>query len=371
MMHLEPMSRQVFELVHGADRDIRAYRRVRSQENLETALSKLESALNAEPDCLRVRYYHAVANDLGGRINEAVQSFEAVLDAIEGGPAAAPLTGVTPALIHEVRYNFGVALYHHYSWSYLDRAIEKFNQVVREASNRRLRLLARAGRAQAYAMHMIPPDPTHADRDVIQRFFKLNAQEVATLKRGISIPRRLGLDRDVRAEIEWAAYNARGMALMYYADFFGEEPAKKEEQARGKKKRGEEKLALLGDALTALEHAEQVRPRDWANWCDLGSVHMRLAYYSEDPKEYDRARQYLKKVVDSLRSNYGFALYEIGRTYRLQGNHDAAEDYLGQASAIPVQDRDVGNERIELEKRRNAEERAAADGGAKKRAEYP
>ena len=57
-------------------------------------------------------------------------------------------------------------------------------------------------------------------------------------------------------------------------------------------------------------------------------------------------------MLAELRPNYGFALYEIGRTYRLMGEFAKAITHLEQAQSIPVEYRDVGDPRIDLEKSR-------------------
>src|SRR5205085_3889172 len=91
---------------------------------------------------------------------------------------------------------------------------------------------------------------------------------------------------------------------------------------------------------------------NWANYCDLGSTHMRLGHWRGTVTDFNKALDYLRTVVNELRPNYGFALYEIGRTYRLMGKFAEALEYLSKAEEIPYEYRDVGDPRIDLEKKR-------------------
>ena len=145
-------------------------------------------------------------------------------------------------------------------------------------------------------------------------------------------------------EVKAIAHNALGMAKMYYTDYFLDRP--------------EQKISELRKALNHLEKSEELFPRDWANYCDIGSCHMRLGYWGDDSSELDIARRYLTQVVDDLRPNYGFALYEIGRSYRIEGNFDQAASYFARAMAVPARDREVGdyrvNREIDLAKKKNS-----------------
>jgi tetratricopeptide (TPR) repeat protein len=63
---------------------------------------------------------------------------------------------------------------------------------------------------------------------------------------------------------------------------------------------------------------------------------------------------HLTKVVEDLRPNYGFALYELGRTYRLRGEFAKAIGYFDRVLAIPHELRDVSDRRLLIEKERAA-----------------
>ena len=69
-------------------------------------------------------------------------------------------------------------------------------------------------------------------------------------------------------------------------------------------------------------------------------------------EHFAAAEKRLKKVVDVLRPNYGFALYELGRNCRLVRKFDAARQWLERSGKIPVADRAVSDDRLKLESAR-------------------
>lgn len=322
-MHIDTNDWKAFSLVTEALTFIDSYRQSKELERLESAQTCLSEAIHRDPKYLRAVYLRAMVDDLNGRAKDAIPRFEKVLRE-------------NPPFIEEVRYNLAVANYHRYGWKYLDKAAELFNQVLKNTGNDpALNLLAGAGLAQTYAMRMIPKLPSEADPSTIKEYYRLSdahyrlvneAIENATIK-----------DTEVLNEIRWSFHNARGMSLMYYTDYF--EDSKK-------------KIALLEEGLGELQKADKYSPRNWANYCDLGSTYMRLGHWRHSTPDFDKGLRYLSAVADELRPNYGFALYEIGRAYRLMGEFGKALTYLEQAQMIPVEYRDVGDPRIELEKGR-------------------
>jgi hypothetical protein len=258
--------------------------------------------------------------DLAGASVEAIPHLERVLSA-----APSPLA-------HEVRYNLAIACYHRYHANDVDRAIELFSDVIAsKEAPASLRLLARAGRAQAFAMRMIPRFPHRPDLNWIKGLF----ERVITEKQDALQELKTTRDATVALEVHWMVHNAAGMSLMYFSDYFGDTV---------------DKIKLVRQSLDDLTAADQHSPKNWANYCDLGSAHMRLGYWSDrDPAELEKALDYLRQVVDGLRPNYGFALYEIGRAYRINRQFDHAQEWLLKSRAIPYEIRDVGDKRIEFE----------------------
>jgi len=234
-------------------------------------------------------------------------------------------------------------------------------------------LLAHAGLAQTHAMWIIQPDPKEPDEEEARAHFEESKRHYDVVTGRLDFLE--GLDENTFNEIKWTALNARGMSLMYYTDYFEE---------LGKK------LDMLDDALEYLMEADGYSPKNWANYCDIGSAHMRLMYWriesyqeplprltrllSADRKtqrllaeaeraadEYleEKVRPHFRKsldrlteVVETLRPHYGFALYELGRLHRLAADFDRAIEYFDAALEIEKDYRDVGDGTVNREKRR-------------------
>jgi tetratricopeptide (TPR) repeat protein len=322
-MHVDTDDWNAFELVTKALTYLDTYKWSKENERLELAHACLSEAVQRDPGYLRAIYLNAMIDDLRGKANDAIPRFERVLEA-------------DPPFIEEVRYNLAVANYHRYSWPYLDKAVELFKQVLNNTEKETsLYLLAGAGLAQTYAMRMIPRLPTEADIDLIAEYYALaKGQYQSVMEQLDSV---IVEDENILNEITWSIHNARGMSIMYYTDYFETIP---------------DKINLLKKGLKALLKADEHSQRNWANYCDLGSVHMRLGHWSQSEKYFDKALGYLGDVIDELRPNYGFALYEIGRTRRLMGQFNEARTYLEKSEAIPYEYRDVGKSRLDLEKER-------------------
>jgi tetratricopeptide (TPR) repeat protein len=322
-MHIETNDWKAFALVTEALTYIDRYKRSKELERLKLAEDSLSKAMERDPNYLRALYLSAMVNDLTGKANDAIPQFEKVL-------------GEKPPFVEEVRYNLAVAKYHRYSWSYLDDAAELFKKVIENTKNDpSLNLLAGAGLAQTYAMRMIPKLPSEADESEIKRYYGLSGEQYRFVTE--TLENTTIEDEEILNEIRWSVHNARGMSLMYYTDYFEEK---------------DEKVRLLKEGLGELLKADKHSPRNWANYCDLASTRMRLGHWGESARDFEGALNYLRTVIDELRPHYGFALYEMGRAYRLMGRFGKALEYLKEAEEIPYEYRDVGDKRIELEKGR-------------------
>lgn len=331
-MQVETKSRKAFELVTEALLDLDLYKKSKDRTRLDSAQSNLAGAMTADPKYLRALYINAMVSDLQGKPKDAVEQLETVLRE-------------NPPFADEVRYNLAVASYHRYSHEHLDKAIKYFAEILEndDLKDNELKLLARAGRAQAYAMHEIPKNPDEPNKDEIKKFFVLSKDDSAKAQEDIE---QADVSEELKREVKWTALNARGMALMYFTDFF---PESVNENAIA------EKIQNLDKAVMNLKKADQYNPKDWANYCDMGSAQMRLGYWRKRKQEenfaahFEKALEYLEKVVTDLRPNYGFALYEIGRVYRLNNDFNKAREYFMKAFAIDKDYRDVGDARVKKE----------------------
>lgn len=336
---IDSKDRRAFELFVEAKEDIDFYKKRKENSSLFTAQSKLEKALSIDPNFLRARYYHGIVFDLIGRPKDAVGDLEAVFNA-------------KLSFKDEIQFNLGVAYYHQYSHKHLKKAIVHFQEVVASTKPRSaLSLLAHALLSQAHAMLMIPPLFDQVDRNAIQDEYYECERQVKKVKESLRKVFRLfapQIDDDTLREIKWTSANAHGMSLMYYSDYFGSR---------------ERRLDLSRVALQSLEEADKHDQRNWANYCDIGSAHMRIMHWSKNSSEshvhFEKALEYLTQVVDTLRPGYGFALYEIGRVYRLMGKFTDAKNYFEKSLKVSNDYRDVSDKRVNEELQLTLEESTA------------
>jgi tetratricopeptide (TPR) repeat protein len=155
---------------------------------------------------------------------------------------------------------------------------------------------------------------------------------------------RKAVIQDVTAhEIEWTARNALGMALMYYSDYF---PAPDTPNSK------ETRINDVRRAIDELDKADRLNAFNWANYCDMGSARMRLAYYLESSELFEDATRFLRTVTSRLRPNYGFAIYELGRISRLRGDFETALKLFDEALKIPDTERGMSDRRPKKERER-------------------
>jgi tetratricopeptide (TPR) repeat protein len=337
MLALETENRHAFELVMNAIGAIDRYKRSRDRQVLDSALAKLTQAQRHDEQYMLVPYYMAVVEDLLGRSRDAAERLRAILSE-------------TPkeryGLINEMRFNLAVAEYHGYSHDNLRAAAETLDKILsdtgtlfRRLKYYRLRLYSRALLAQVHAMWSIPRRPEDVVIDSIEcdRVKSCYKRSVFNAYKVFFSPMQLLLavfDYARLREIKAIACNSLGMAAMYYTDFFLNQPRKTAKLQRG---------------LKRLTKSDLLFPRDWANYCDIGSCHMRLGFWGKDAKEFELARKYLTDVIEVLRPGYGFALYEIGRSYRIQACFQEALEYFGKAEQVPERDREVSDRRLNRE----------------------
>lgn len=325
-MRVNTNNREALSLVSDAIWELNRYKQSKELTQLISANEKLEKAIALDPKYMRALFYGAMANDLVGKAKNAVEKLEKLLreDLLSRD---------------EVEYNLAVAYYHRYSHRWLKIADEHFEAVINKTGNPTLKLLAHAGLAQTHAMWIIQPNPEQPDEDeALEHFERSEAEYNLVMK---ELDELDDLDEGTANEIKWTTSNARGMSLMYYTDYFNNR---------------DKKIEKLEMALEKLEEADRYSPKNWANYCDLGSAHMRLGYWQEQKSEFDNALKYLEEVVVSLRPNYGFALYEIGRVYRLMGEFEKAIEYFDKSREIESDYRDLSDGTLDREKARAKEE---------------
>lgn len=346
-MHINTPNARAFELVGDALVALDGFQQSKELQQLEKATSHLQEALKEDPKYLRAIYYMGVAEDLIGKPKDAVEKFREVLNGLESVSLVQ-----TPAFPIEVQYNLGTAYYHCYSQEELDKAAEHFTLVTNrtEDKEKTIRNLAYASLAQTYAQRMIHRINANYYADKAEEEAKKALNDIRT-NLICKFPNFFSFIsfKPIERETFWIAYNARGLAAMYRSDDFSD-------FNKGTRSY-EEKMKDLEQAENYFKTALRYSPNNWAIYCNLGSTHMRRGYWMKQEQgkslpfsdEFDKARKSLLDVTERIKPNYGFALYEIGRTYRLQGEWSEAINRFEQALDIEESSRNVSTKRVERE----------------------
>lgn len=350
MMHLETKNPRAFEYLRAAQLSLSEFQQLKNRDQLEHANRNLGKAIETDPNYLRAFYYRGLVNDMLGQPRLAAADFELVLKQ-------------DPPFIIEVKYNLGVATFHQYGHPNLELAIGYFQDVIKSANDQALQLRARAGIAHAYAVMMIPTPPkedapdcakvdaflgSDAAKEQVSKYHDLSLAETELLKSELDKQKRL--PSTVKEEIRWRWRNTCAVQHMFYTDYFSEN-----------------RIERLHEAETKLSEADQISPDNWSINCNIGSTSMRLAHWLKvsNAGDCNQIEEYFKKaitrldyVIDKLYPRYGFALYEKGRVYRLQGDFHQASEFLRQAGEVPARDRAVSDATLDCEKRRVARQRS-------------
>lgn len=109
--------------------------------------SVLAQAITRDAQYLDAFFYAGIVKDLIGKPADAVPFFDRILN---------NLPKESEDRRDVVQYTRGVAWYHQYSHTKLGQAEKNFLGIIERSKDGDLRLLARAGLAQTYAMWMIP-----------------------------------------------------------------------------------------------------------------------------------------------------------------------------------------------------------------------
>ncbi|MDP1675898.1 MAG: tetratricopeptide repeat protein [Bacteroidota bacterium] len=337
-MHTQTSNQKVFENVKFALGKIENYHHSRNIANLQDAEIALSASLREDSEYLDAVFYSGVLMDLMGRSADSPPFFERILKEVKD-----------PNLISEAQFNLGVSYYHRYGHEYLNIAESYFVKVINSTNNRALKKLAIASLAQTYAMWMIPNAAQKEliknaqTKETVYNHIKEKYSKFNDYSKQITLYSMLfiGNSKEKR-KINAIIKNARGIALMYYSDYLANDV--------------KSKLKYLNKSLTNIKESEKLISNDWAYICNLGSVHWRIALATENKteqiREYEEAIQLFNKVITSLRPNYGFAFYELGRIYRTKGDFDKAIEYFNLSLGIEDKYREVSNKTVNNEKGR-------------------
>jgi tetratricopeptide (TPR) repeat protein len=329
-MQPETNNWQAFNLATDALRDIDRF--VSSSSKNRTVLvgarEKLRDAVGKDPQFSRAQYYSAIVDDMLGHSANAVSQLESLIAS-------------EPDFKIEAQYNLGVSYYHLYSRDKIDRAIAEFEFVERQTSNAALKYMAQAGLIRSFAM-MVLHSNRAGDHGAAERFFRQATSTSGELLKALKSDS--SLKPKTQHEVRWRALNGQGVGRMFYSDNQTDLGARK---------------TTLDLAQSDFEAADKLSTNNWEIVCNLGSVHMRLAVVAKQSgkpetatAEFTKAHSYLKDVVDRIRPNYGFALWELGRVCRLAGDFATAIVWFEKALQVPEDERNISDKgvRVEIEK---------------------
>jgi tetratricopeptide (TPR) repeat protein len=332
-MNNQTKSVKAFDYVMIALENIAEYNKEKISKLLDNAIIALEKATKEDPEYLDAIFYMGITLDLIGKPADAAILFEQILSELpEGKPR------------NEILYNLGVTYYHRYSHEHLQKAEKYFLEIQKTEIDDSLKYLALANLAQTYAMWMRPNteqqilleknDSKESVFSHITNYFNEFKKVEKTVVKGF---RKINNNLD-KTKVQALLYNAKGMALMYYTDYISLN----------------NKCDMLKDSHDNLIKSDKLYKDDWANICDLGSNCWRLGLTVKNEVEkkqhFDEAINYLSTVINKLRPNYGFALYELGNVYRTLCDFTTAIYYYDKALQIPEQYRDISTLKVNKEK---------------------
>ncbi len=294
---------------------------------LAEAEGDLNAAVEADPEFLPAVYFRGITRDLKGETDAAITDLESV---VRSEPT-----------FSEARFNLGVACYHKYHEQNLKRAESEFEKVLSDAGlPEGLRLQALASLAQTRAQLMIQREPEKVDFRAValqlEEILKIEARVKQALKGKTTDP-----------QVSWRLENALGLGFMFASDYL--------ERSVDLQGRSFERSEMLIFALERFTAADRISPANWAVICNLGSIWMRRAYWqrkglnSLGNNAFQNSFSQLRLVIEVLRPNYSFALYEIGRLHRLTSRFDDALEWFAKAEAVPESKRDISSKTLHRE----------------------
>jgi len=305
---------------------------------LNEAEEDLNRAVEEDPSFLPAVYYRGIARNLKGENDLAISDLTRVVES-------------KPPFTAEARFNLGIARFHKYHRSDLQEAVAQFQAVLTSnAISDELRLQTMASLAQVHGQLMIQKNPEQPDREqVALHFFKvLGAEtEIRLLLKG----------QTPDASIKWRIENAVGLGYMFASDYYGSIVVQNGTVWH--------RPALVLEARKHFENADNASPKNWAILCNLGSIWMRTSYWSshdnleENSQEsFERSKYFLERVVDKIRPNYGFALYELGRLHRINAKFAEALEWFKRSEDVPETKRDVSKSTLDREIKRAREQKS-------------
>ncbi|MEY8780310.1 hypothetical protein AB9K32_07770 [Allomuricauda sp. XS_ASV26] len=326
-MNVNTENFQAFELYSLGLDTFRIYLGNKKQELLRDALTKFDQSVDLDPKFFLPRYYQAVVKDLMGDYEEASEVLESLKD-------------TAPSDFKDlVFYSLAIALYHYYNPAKIEESIEIFESV--KSRNPYVNLLARAGKIQSMAVHMML---SYREKSKAKKAIK---DKKDIIKEGKEILKKLtalnwfslkGRKQDTithQKEIRWITYNAMGLAFMYVSD-----TVRYQDKLEKNKSIPENYLKELKKAREYFEKADKINSGHWAILSNKGSLNLRktaLEYYYEKDELWGTTLKEtiidFEKVLE-VRPDYDFAYYELGKVNRMTERWEEAINHFNQALEV-------------------------------------
>jgi len=336
--------------------------RFREQPANPTVLNEAERdltmALEQDPAFLPAVYYRGVVRQLKGDNDLAISDLTTVIES-------------RSRFKNEARFNLAVARYHKNDRADLEEAESLLETLLKsKAISNRLRLQIMVSLAQVYGQLMIQNNPEQPNLEEIHENFRRALQVETEIRFGRDAEKAREQKPD--PEIEWRIEDALGLAYMFASDYCS--------SVAGRDGSEIGRATILREAREHFEKADKFSPDNWAILCSLGSIWMRFAYWiskrarKETSQESaasseksillpagerkteqsaqesaEQAEYYLRRVIDKVKPNCGFALYELGRLHRIKGDFAVALDWFERSMAVPEAKRDIGQATLDRE----------------------
>lgn len=288
---------------------------------LEQAEKLLLEAVAIDPAYEAARFHLGVAQELGGRHEDAARQFEELL-----------AVGAKPQF--EVLYNAGLAYFHQYrgeayakAEDYLRRAAATAQEALGEdptgQANRAMAVQAQVVLAQVYSHRSILPlgeNPEHF-KSTAEEYYKRALETADEAQKAFSSSEKSieKLAPELKNDIGWGIHNAVGHAKIYAAKR-SEDPAEKDE--------------LLQEALAELGSALEFDPDNIRVLSNTGTAKLILAEMRTDGAQraatLTEAEQVFQRVL-ALQPHYDFAYCRLAEIELERGRLDEAERYADLA----------------------------------------
>ncbi|RMA64305.1 tetratricopeptide repeat protein [Ulvibacter antarcticus] len=337
MIQLETDNRKAFEDLNEAISNIDSYNKSKQIKHLNTALEYVDSSLKNDNNYLRAIEWNIIIHDLLGLHKNIVIEYKDILKEIP------------ESLQQKTLYNLGAAYFHHYDLKSIDKAIWHFEKALSLNQNIGLDILSKASLGRSYALRILLGHKHLGGNDTEEELKTFFDKSVQFSKESIKMVKSSKDYNDIKNEVIWTAYSALGAARMYLHD-------NERYIADLNTKNFKNYNRILCKSYRDFTRAEKYKPKKWANWSNMGSALWRRALLYKTYGKKKTANQLFEKSIETfnfliknIRLNYDFALYEMGKVYRMKEDTIQAKKYFKLARKYTAIQNNVPIKKIEEE----------------------